>query len=126
MASAEALVPDEASSSSRISISLMYIFRQKKKPGGGEGDQQSGQASSSSHNLETKEAQANTEKLKGYHDLSKDALERAYTRDEAGQYAEAVRLYRMAIQVLYEGLALQVPLSGLGPPTAMLPSGAVT
>lgn len=44
-----------------------------------------------------------------------DTLERAYTQDVAGQYTEAIRLYRLALQVLYEGLGLAVPHPGLGP-----------
>lgn len=71
MARAEALVSDETSFSLRLSLPLMNFFAPKKKTGGSDGKQQTGQASSSSNTLDTKEALANTEKLKGYHDLSK-------------------------------------------------------
>jgi hypothetical protein len=71
MASAEAFVADKTSTSWTISIPLMgFTLFSKKKTGGG-GEQSSGQPSSSSTKLDTKEARANTEKLKGYHDLSK-------------------------------------------------------
>ncbi|KAK9829573.1 hypothetical protein WJX72_006559 [[Myrmecia] bisecta] len=60
-------------------------------------------------------ARQNAEKLKGYYDLAKDALERAYSSDVGGAYAEAIKGYRMGLQIITEGLTVNVPTSGLGP-----------
>lgn len=43
-----------------------------------------------------------------------DALERAYTRDVEGSRAEAIKLYRLGLSVIYEGLSITVPATGLG------------
>ncbi|BDA45630.1 Fidgetin-like protein 1 [Coccomyxa sp. Obi] len=55
------------------------------------------------------------EKLRGYHDLAKDAFDRAYNRDVEGAQADAIKLYRMGLNIVHEGLSLQVQSSGLGP-----------
>lgn len=53
------------------------------------------------------------EKLQAYHELAKDALERAYEQDVSGHIAEASKLYRLSIATIFEGLALQVPTAWL-------------
>ncbi|KAG2499592.1 hypothetical protein HYH03_002533 [Edaphochlamys debaryana] len=58
----------------------------------------------------------NREKLQGYHQLTKDALERACTADEEGRRDAALKLYGTALEAAREGLALQLPPgAGLGP-----------
>lgn len=42
-----------------------------------------------------------------------EALERAIDKDTAGQPLEAAKLYRAGLSIIYEGLALDVPSSGL-------------
>ncbi|EFN53758.1 hypothetical protein CHLNCDRAFT_36318 [Chlorella variabilis] len=59
------------------------------------------------------EVQRQVEKLRGYYDLARDAVERAYAKDVAGQHSAAVQLYRTALNILLEGLALAVPSMGL-------------
>lgn len=44
--------------------------------------------------------------------LMQDALERAYTLDTGGQPAQAVKVYRVAVEAIAEGLKLDVPLTG--------------
>lgn len=56
---------------------------------------------------------APAEKLKGYFDLAKEAGTRAIEADEQQRPADALRLYQTALQVIAEGLALQVQSSGL-------------
>lgn len=75
----------------------------------------SGDHHSDAKQTSSKSALSNAEKLSGYHDLAKEALERAYSRDAAGDTATAAKLYQTAINVLDEGLSLQVIGSGLGP-----------
>jgi hypothetical protein len=41
-------------------------------------------------------------------------LERAYTRDVDGAPAEAIKLYRLGLSIIYEGLSITVPATGLG------------
>ncbi|KAG2441613.1 hypothetical protein HXX76_003233 [Chlamydomonas incerta] len=56
------------------------------------------------------------EKLKGYHELAKEAFDRAAAADAAGRPEVAVKLYRTGLEAAREGLALQVgPSAGLGP-----------
>jgi hypothetical protein len=43
-----------------------------------------------------------------------DALERAYTRDVEGSRAEAIKLYRLGLSIIYEGLSITLPATGLG------------
>ncbi|EIE22784.1 AAA-domain-containing protein [Coccomyxa subellipsoidea C-169] len=43
-----------------------------------------------------------------------DAFDRAYNRDVEGAQADAIKLYRMGLNIVYEGLSLQVQSSGLG------------
>ncbi|PNH11007.1 Spastin [Tetrabaena socialis] len=58
----------------------------------------------------------NREKLQSYHQLAKEAFERAYAADSSGRYDAAARLYRTGLEAAHEGLSLQVPpTSGLGP-----------
>lgn len=87
--------------------------------------------------------QASQAKLKGYHDLARvclnillangimqhrladlsaadthyvqDALERAYNKDVEGASQEAVKLYRLGLNIVDEGLSLHTPSAGLGP-----------
>ncbi|KAK9838272.1 hypothetical protein WJX81_001606 [Elliptochloris bilobata] len=59
--------------------------------------------------------QANQEKLKGYHDLAQDAIERAYNKDVEGASQDAIKLYRLGLNIIYEGLSLRTPSAGLGP-----------
>ncbi len=47
--------------------------------------------------------------------MAQDALERAYNRDVEGARADAAKLYRMGLSIIYEGLAVRAPDSGLGP-----------
>lgn len=61
------------------------------------------------------QAAKNAEKLRGYHELAKDALERAHRKHAVGATAEAAKLYSMAQQVMGEGLEVQVASAGLGP-----------
>ncbi|KAK9904124.1 hypothetical protein WJX75_005080 [Coccomyxa subellipsoidea] len=61
-----------------------------------------------------KTVKTNLEKLRGYHDLAKDAFDRAYSRDVEGAQADAIKLYRMGLSIVHEGLSLQVHSSGLG------------
>ena len=83
------------------------------------------------------QTRANLEKMSAYHDLAKvccccvstsvkwlgaeallklkDTLERAYAADVEGQHPKAARLYKMALSVCAEGLALHTPSAGLGP-----------
>lgn len=53
---------------------------------------------------------AAVEKLRGYYDLAQEAIERAYQADTSGDSAQAVKLYRVAVQAMHEGL--QVPAQG--------------
>jgi hypothetical protein len=46
---------------------------------------------------------------------AQEALGRAINRDEAGQQDFAIKTYRQALKIIYEGLALSVPNPGLGP-----------
>lgn len=46
--------------------------------------------------------------------LGQDALERAYNRDVDGARGDAIKLYRMGLNIIYEGLSLRVQSSGLG------------
>lgn len=46
---------------------------------------------------------------------AQDALERAYNRDVEGARGEAVKLYRMGLNIIYEGLSIRAPDAGLGP-----------
>ena len=46
---------------------------------------------------------------------AQDALERAVGLDEQGQRPEAAKVYRTTLNIIYEGLALDVPSPGLGP-----------
>ncbi len=46
--------------------------------------------------------------------LEQDAFDRAYNRDVEGAQADAIKLYRMGLNIVYEGLSLQVQSSGLG------------
>ncbi|KAG2451944.1 hypothetical protein HYH02_003718 [Chlamydomonas schloesseri] len=56
------------------------------------------------------------EKLKGYHELAKEAFDRAASADAAGRPEAAVKLYRTGLEAAREGLALQLgPSAGLGP-----------
>ncbi|PNW71339.1 hypothetical protein CHLRE_16g650151v5 [Chlamydomonas reinhardtii] len=66
---------------------------------------------------EAHKAQARArEKLKGYHELAKEAFDRAAAADAAARPEVAVRLYRTGLEAAREGLALQVgPSAGLGP-----------
>ncbi|EFJ46694.1 hypothetical protein VOLCADRAFT_92915, partial [Volvox carteri f. nagariensis] len=58
----------------------------------------------------------NREKLQGFHDIAREAIDRAYNVDLEGRYDAAVRLYNTALEAAKEGLALQVaPSNGLGP-----------
>lgn len=54
-------------------------------------------------------------KLRKYHELAKDVLDRAHKEFAAGRAEEAVRLYHLGEEVVNEALALDVPSSGLGP-----------
>lgn len=47
-------------------------------------------------------------------DCDKDALERAYARDVEGARAEAIKLYRLGLNIIYEGLSITVQATGLG------------
>ena len=42
-----------------------------------------------------------------------DALDRAIRTDQSGQKAEAIKLYHLAINAIYEGLSLKVPAAWL-------------
>lgn len=53
------------------------------------------------------------EKLKGYYDLAKEAGSRAIEADEQQQVPAALKLYGTALEIIREGLTLQVPSSGL-------------
>ncbi|KAF8058342.1 spast [Scenedesmus sp. PABB004] len=53
------------------------------------------------------------EKLRGYYDLAKEAGGRAIEADEQGRAGDALRLYSTALEIIAEGLALQVQSSGL-------------
>ncbi len=44
-----------------------------------------------------------------------DALERAYSKDVEGWRLDAIKLYRIGVDAIREGLALRVPSAGLGP-----------
>ncbi|CAD7698777.1 unnamed protein product [Ostreobium quekettii] len=55
------------------------------------------------------------QKLKGYHDLAKDILEKAYDADVRDAPGRALPLYNKALEAIDEGLALRVVSSGLGP-----------
>lgn len=61
-----------------------------------------------------KQPLAPAEKLKGFRDLAKEAVERAYAADKAGDASRAIALYRTGLQIIEEGLKLNVPSSGLG------------
>jgi hypothetical protein len=41
-------------------------------------------------------------------------LERAYNRDVEGAPADAIKLYRMGLNIIYEGLSVRAQSSGLG------------
>ncbi|WIA41878.1 hypothetical protein OEZ86_009202 [Tetradesmus obliquus] len=64
-------------------------------------------------NTDNNQPLAPVEKLKGYFDLAKEAGTRAIEADEQQRPADALRLYQTALQVIAEGLALQVQSSGL-------------
>uniref|UniRef100_A0A383W3F4 microtubule-severing ATPase n=1 Tax=Tetradesmus obliquus TaxID=3088 RepID=A0A383W3F4_TETOB len=64
-------------------------------------------------NTDNHQPLAPVEKLKGYFDLAKEAGTRAIEADEQQRPADALRLYQTALQVIAEGLALQVQSSGL-------------
>ncbi|KAL4430384.1 hypothetical protein ABPG77_002190 [Micractinium sp. CCAP 211/92] len=49
------------------------------------------------------------EKLRGFYELAREAVERAYAKDRAGQRADASRLYRTSLDIILEALALPVP-----------------
>ena len=44
-----------------------------------------------------------------------DALERAYNKDVEGASQEAIKLYRLGLNIVDEGLSLHTPSAGLGP-----------
>ncbi len=44
-----------------------------------------------------------------------DALERAYNKDVEGASQDAVKLYRLGLNIIHEGLSLRIPSAGLGP-----------
>jgi hypothetical protein len=46
---------------------------------------------------------------------SQEAVERAVAADTAGQKERAVSIYRKALEIIYEGLKVPAPVSGLGP-----------
>lgn len=46
--------------------------------------------------------------------FAQDALERAYNRDVEGARGDAIKLYRLGMSIIYEGLSLRVQSSGLG------------
>lgn len=46
---------------------------------------------------------------------TQDALERAYSKDVEGWRLDAIKLYRIGVDAIQEGLALRVPSPGLGP-----------
>ncbi|GBF97655.1 spastin [Raphidocelis subcapitata] len=52
---------------------------------------------------------ASVQKLRGYHELAKEAVERAYAADTAGEAERALKLYSKGLEIIGEGLALQVP-----------------
>lgn len=45
--------------------------------------------------------------------MLQEAVERAYVIDKEGDVHRAIRLYRKGLEIIYEGLQLQVPSSGL-------------
>ena len=47
--------------------------------------------------------------------MAQEALERAYKHDVSGDRANAAKYYQIGINIIDEGLSLEVPLSGLGP-----------
>uniref|UniRef100_A0A7S0VEK0 microtubule-severing ATPase n=1 Tax=Polytomella parva TaxID=51329 RepID=A0A7S0VEK0_9CHLO len=55
------------------------------------------------------------DKLKGYYDISKEALERAYEAEKLGRFIDASKLYHTGLDAIQEGLMLQVPTIDLGP-----------
>ncbi|GIL96612.1 hypothetical protein Vretimale_2399 [Volvox reticuliferus] len=58
----------------------------------------------------------NRQKLQDYHQLTKDAIDRARAADQQGRHDAAVRLYGTAMEAAREGLNLHVvPGNGLGP-----------
>ncbi|GLC40042.1 hypothetical protein PLESTM_000984700 [Pleodorina starrii] len=58
----------------------------------------------------------NRQKLQGYHELAREATERACAADQQGRYDIAAKLYGTALEAAHEGLSLQVaPSTGLGP-----------
>lgn len=59
------------------------------------------------------ELQRQVDKLRGYYQLARDAVEQAYAKDAAGQGSEAAQLYSKALEVLAEGLQVPVPGTGL-------------
>lgn len=54
------------------------------------------------------------QKLQGLHDLAKEALERAYDADQAGQRDAALKLYRTGLEAIQEGLNVQVRWQAIG------------
>ncbi|CAK0782735.1 hypothetical protein CVIRNUC_005930 [Coccomyxa viridis] len=68
----------------------------------------------SSAQPDSRASSSELEKLRGYHDLAKDALERAYRKDVEGSIAEAIKLYRLGLSIIYEGLSITVQATGLG------------
>jgi spastin len=44
-----------------------------------------------------------------------DAIDRAYHKDMEGARAEAIKLYRLGLSIIYEGLSIRAPDAGLGP-----------
>lgn len=55
------------------------------------------------------------EKLQAFHQLAKEAFDRAYDADAAGKPEAATKLYRTGLEAVREALKLHVEGSGLGP-----------
>ena len=62
-----------------------------------------------------KQQLAPRDKLQAFHQLAKDAFDRAYEADAAGKPEAAAKLYRTGLEAAREGMTLQVEGSGLGP-----------
>ncbi|KAK9793162.1 hypothetical protein WJX73_000052 [Symbiochloris irregularis] len=77
-------------------------------------DQSSGQKGPASGKPGSKAGMSQLEKLSGYKDLTKDALQRALTREREGDREGAAKLYQTCVNVATEGLSLDLPMSGLG------------
>ncbi|KAI8472443.1 MAG: AAA-domain-containing protein [Monoraphidium minutum] len=56
---------------------------------------------------------ANIQKLRAYHELAKEAVERAYAADVAGERERAARLYAKGLEIIQEALALKATSLGL-------------